>query len=268
MKPYVKMMLMNAGNGGNDRRDGSRRPPRSEYDGGRMDGGYGPMGYGPDMGGGYEVDSRFRDRRGREHYDNGRFAPMPGRRGRRSPRSEGGEGPMARYGNGPRMDDDDDDDEARGDYWPMPPYTIPPYGGDGDMNEIGFERGARADHSGMNEMEHRWSEKEGGHAMGYGEFTHETAKEWTKQMHNEDGTTGPHWTMDQVKQVMAQHNIKHDAPTFWAILNSIYSDYCAVFKKHGVNTMDMYIDMAKAWLDDKDAVKDKAGAYYECVVKH
>ncbi len=291
MKPYVKMMLMNAGNGGNDRRDSSRRSLRGEYDGGgRMEGGRrdgGRMEYGPDMeggergyqerprmGGGYEVDSRFRDRRGREHYDNGRFAPMPGRRGRRGPRSEGGNMEMNGYdgGNmrrGPRMDDDDDEEDMRGDYWPMPPYTIPPYGGGDEVNEIGFERvGMRAEHSGSNDMEHRWSEKESGHAKGYGEFTHEDAKEWTKQMHNEDGTTGPHWTMEQVKQVMAQHNIKHDAPTFWAILNSIYSDYCAVFKKHGVNTMDMYIDMAKAWLDDKDAVKDKAGAYYECVVKH
>ena len=139
---------------------------------------------------------------------------------------------------------------------------------DMEMNEIGFERGMRAGYSGRDEMSHRWSVKEPGHAQGYEEFTHETAKEWTKQMHNEDGTTGPHWTMDQVKQLMKQQNIEHDAATFWAILNSIYSDYCAVFKKHGVNTMEMYIDMTKAWLNDKDAVKDKAGAYYECVVNH
>lgn len=276
MKPYVKMMLMNSGNGGDQRGDSSRRSPRSEYDGGRMDydmrveddrGDYGDR---PRMGGGYDVDSRFRDRRGREHYDNGRFAPMPSRRGgRRRVRSEGGGGPVSRMNTGPRMDDDDDEDEMRGDFWPMPPYTVPPYGGGREMNEIGFERvGMRADHSGRNEMEHRWSEREGGHARGYEEFTHEDAKEWTQQMQNEDGTTGPHWTMEQVKQVMAQHGIEHDPATFWAILNSIYSDYCAVFKKHKVNTMEMYIDMAKAWLDDKDAVKDKAGAYFECVVKH
>ena len=169
----------------------------------------------------------------------------------------------------PRMEDDDDEEDMRGDYWPLPPYTIPPYGGGEDVNEIGFERvGMRSQYSEGNEMENRRSEKESGHARGYGEFTHEDAKEWTKQMHNEDGTTGPHWSMDQVKQVMAQHGIKYEPAIFWAILNSIYSDYCTVFKKHNVNTMDMYVDMAKAWLNDKDAVKDKAGAYYECVVKH
>lgn len=267
MKPYVKMMLMNAGKGENDRRDSSRNYPRNEYDGG------GRMEYSPDMEGGYEVESRFRDRRGREHYDNGRFAPMPGRRGRRSPRSEGvymemdgnGGGNMRR---GSRMDDDEGDDDARGDYWPIPPYSVPPYGGGEGVKEIGFERGMRTEYTGGNEMENRWSEKESGYAEGGGEFTKEDAKEWTKRMHNEDGTTGPHWSMEQAKQVMTQRDIKHDEVAFWAILNSIYSDYCAVFKKHGVNTMDMYVDMTKAWLDDKDAVKDKAGAYYECVVKH
>lgn len=290
MKPYVKMMLMEHGKkDDHERRDGSRgytgreteydmgmRDERREYDR-------------PGMGGDYEIDNRFNDRRGRRHYDDGRYAPMPSRRGgRRGARSEGG-GDMEMYeggdrggnrggsmemnnyrgGRSPRMgDDDDDDEEMRGDYRPLPTYTVPPYGGGNEMNEIGFERGMRAEHSGRNEMENRWSEKESGHARGYEEFNHERAKEWTKQMRNEDGTTGPHWTMDQVKQVMKQHGIDHDAAAFWAIINSIYSDYCAVFKKHGVNTMEMYIDMAKAWLNDKDAVKDKAGAYFDCVVKH
>ena len=32
--------------------------------------------------------------------------------------------------------------------------------------------------------------------------------------------------------------------------------------------MDFYVDMASAWINDKDAVKDKAWAYFEYVVKH
>lgn len=33
------------------------------------------------------------------------------------------------------------------------------------------------------------------------------------------------------------------------------------------DTVEFYVDMAKAWLNDKDAVKHKAAAYYECVVR-
>lgn len=99
-------------------------------------------------------------------------------------------------------------------------------------------------------------------------FTKETAKEWTDGMVNEDGSRGPHWTIEKAEQVMAQRVIDCDPYTFWAILNSIYSDYCAVFKKFNINNMDVYADLAKAWIDDSDAVKDKAAAYYNFVVKH
>ena len=246
MKPYTKMMLMTYGK----KTDGERR----EYE----------------DGGGYDVDSRFRDRRGREHYDNGRFAParseMP-YSGSEMRQDRSGRDGGRRGGNRmPRNDMDEDEEEMRGGYWP--PYTIPPYGGGDNLNEIGFERGANAHYESSDEMKQRHSEKEHGYATGASEFTYETAKEWTSSMHNEDGTKGPHWTMEQVKQVMSQRGIKHDPAVFWAILNSLYSDYCAVIKKHGVNNIDFYVDMASAWLNDKDAVKDKAGAYFEYVVKH
>lgn len=96
----------------------------------------------------------------------------------------------------------------------------------------------------------------------------QTAKEWTEAMENGDGTRGPHWTVEQTDQVMAQRGLECDSAEFFAVLNSVYSDYCAVAKKHGVNNVDFYADLAKAWLHDKDAVKDKAAAYYEYIVKH
>lgn len=94
------------------------------------------------------------------------------------------------------------------------------------------------------------------------------ADEWTASMKNEDGTKGPHWTIEQVKQVMAQKGIKGEPYEFYAVLNMIYSDYCAVLKKHRVNNLDVYVDLACAWLMDEDAVSDKSYAYYENVVKH
>lgn len=103
---------------------------------------------------------------------------------------------------------------------------------------------------------------------GYMLLTRAMAVEWTRDMENSDGTHGPHWNMEQVKQVMEQREIDCDPVMFFAVLNAVYSDYYAVAKKHGVNKMDFYADLAKAWLEDEDAVEDKAGKYFQYIVKH
>ena len=99
-------------------------------------------------------------------------------------------------------------------------------------------------------------------------FNKRMADDWVKKMQNEDGSKGPHWRMDQVEQIMRQKNIQCDPAEFFAAVNAMFSDYSEVAQKHGVNKQDFYIDMAKAFLEDKDAVKDKAAAYYMYVVKH
>lgn len=238
---------------------------RAEYDGG-MRGNYGAYNGGYEI----EIEDRFRDRRGREHYDNGRYAPMsnymPGHDGgeieNRRGQRRGRDGRFrAEGGNEMRSAYDDDDEDYR-------------------MNTIGFGNrdypepvwqtgGARIDNGGSREMDRRSGMKE--HGGAYAEdmkLTPELAKEWTAHMKNGDGTTGAHWTMEQVKQLMQQRGINADPAEFFAIFNSAYSDYYPVAKKHNVNNVDFYIDIAKAWLDDKDAVPDKAAAYYEYVVKH
>lgn len=221
--------------------------------------------YGGMQNGGYEMESRFRDRRGREHYDNGRYAPQnsynEGGGMQTEMRTTSG-GSYARYG-GMRSADDDEE-----------------HGMEMRMNTIGFgnrdypepvyqQGGARIDNGGSREMDRRSGMKE--HGGAYAEdmkLTPELAKEWTAHMKNGDGTTGAHWSMEQVKQLMQQRGINADPAEFFAIFNSAYSDYYPVAKKHNVNNVDFYIDIAKAWLDDKDAVPYKAAAYYEYVVKH
>ena len=48
----------------------------------------------------------------------------------------------------------------------------------------------------------------------------------------------------------------------------IYSDYVKVAKKFGVgDKIDFYVDMAKAFLDDKDAGPDKLAKYYKYIVR-
>lgn len=99
-------------------------------------------------------------------------------------------------------------------------------------------------------------------------FTRQTADEWMSGIKNADGTTGQHWTYDQSKQIMDQRKINRDPAQFYAALNAVYSDFSGVAKKHNVSTIEFFADLAKAWLDDKDAVPDKLAAYYEYVVKH
>lgn len=86
-------------------------------------------------------------------------------------------------------------------------------------------------------------------------------------MKNADGTKGAKWHIDQVKQLMERKHIDCDPVEFWAVMSSLHSDFCKVMKAHGCASIELFADMAKAWLEDEDAVEDKAKAYYEHVVR-
>ena len=194
------------------------------------------------------IEGRFRDDRGREHYDNGRYAPM------------------------------------RNEY--MPPVYREHHENDGryrPMNKIGFsaeenynrpqiERNYRSDasHKDFAEMDYgRYGKMTSGYASGAPvSFNKKMAEEWVSEMQNEDGSTGGHWSLDQVKQLISQKGLDCDPLKLWVAMNAEYSDRCAVNKKHGVNTIDFYLDSAIAfWLKDKDAVPDKLAEYYENIVE-
>lgn len=123
-------------------------------------------------------------------------------------------------------------------------------------------------HQGLSLQNSMTSRTSGGSGEEYIPLSRSMAVEWTRDMKNSDGTHGPHWNMEQVQQVMEQREIDCDPVKFFAVLNAVYSDYSAVAKKHGVNKMDFYADLAKAWLEDDDAVEDKAGKYFRYIVKH
>lgn len=244
-----------------------------------------------------DMESKTRDRRGREHYESGRYAPrsnydmednypmtdnydeMESRRRRdsrgRFMRSDW-DGDI--YWTGDINEPDRTQVTSRYPGSPFPVYRNTPEMRGDLMNQIGFvaegpeirrDYGMNIDHPMRSEMEHHTSPRMTGGAASYMSMpmTKEMADEWTRGMKNEDGTKGPHWTLDQVKQVMAQKGIDCDPLEMFAVMNALYSDYCAVLKKHGANHMDMYTDLACAWLNDKDAVKNKASAYYEHIVK-
>ena len=100
-------------------------------------------------------------------------------------------------------------------------------------------------------------------------FSQMTAEKWTRNMESEDGSKGAHWSMEQVKMLMTQKGITTDPWEFFAAINAMYSDYSKVFKKHGIgDKIDLYVDLAKAFIDDKDAQPDKLARYYQYIVKH
>lgn len=103
---------------------------------------------------------------------------------------------------------------------------------------------------------------------GFSKMDKKQAENWTKHMKNEDGSTGARWTFDEIQKVMQQYHIDCNPVEFYATMNMLYSDYGKVFKNHDVATVQFYVDMAKAFLEDEDAVKDKLEQYYRYVVKH
>lgn len=193
------------------------------------------------------IDDRFRDRRGREHYDNGRFAPM--RRNEyedyRENYNEREEYPRNSrrqigfsYMGGNERDYDRDDTYNR------------------------YDRYNAGDSMG--------GSMSGGYAEGYDmmELTQRDITEWLDGMENEDGTHGAHWNMEKTEQIRKQRNIECDPVDFNIAMNMMYSDYCKVAQKMSVNNVDFYAHMAKAFLDDKDSgAEDKLAAYYYAIVR-
>lgn len=209
---------------------------------------------------------RFRDRTGREHYDNGRFAPQ----------SRAGES-YSDYDDGITYPENRRRRDSRGRYMTMDedarsyydPYI---HGGDRPMNRIGFRWPENHEEIPAVGDRTRGSSRERGYASGsgrrYARMDRRTAEEWTRKMKNSDGTRGSHWTMDQTTAELQTRGYDCDPVEFYAAMNMLYSDYAKVLAQNNVANMNMYCDLAKAFLEDEDAVDGKLMAYYDCVVSH
>lgn len=149
---------------------------------------------------------------------------------------------------------------------------------DGEMNQIGFDRPYEVknhypfiieNQSEGEMMRHGGAKMHGGSApMTDRGMDKEMAEEWVNRMKNADGTEGEHWRLDQIKALMSQKALDRNLFEIYAVMNAMYSDYGKVLKKRGITTPDAYLDMALAFINDPDAVPNKAAAYYEYIVKH
>lgn len=103
-------------------------------------------------------------------------------------------------------------------------------------------------------------------------LTWDMAEEWVEGMQNEDEAKpmGGKYDPEKAKAMARKIGISPSGQRFidfYAIVNAMYSDYHEVAKKHGVDSPDFYADLAKAWLEDEDAVRNKAYVYYDCIVE-
>lgn len=191
----------------------------------------------------YEPENRYRDNRGREHYDNGRYAPM-------------------------------DRLEPYDRWWtdPYPAHYMPYRNADENYPPMMGGRGFRE--RGEPNYYPEMIGYSGGNSTGVlsmydspryqanRKLSKEDADRWVKGMRNADGSFGGHWTMEQTNQVAKQKNIDCEPEVFYAVMNMMYSDYGKVAKKYGFDNVDFWVDMSKAFIDDADAGADKVAKYY------
>ena len=138
---------------------------------------------------------------------------------------------------------------------------------DEDMRQYG--RRYNPDRMTMGHSEHH-SYMMGG-AEGDGEhLTRDEAEKWVRGMKSEDGKTGGRWPLNEIKQYAGNFGIhgEEEIIEFFAVMNALYTDYCKVAKKYGVDKVDFWADLAKAFMHDKDAGDGKVKKYYECIAKH
>lgn len=140
--------------------------------------------------------------------------------------------------------------------------------GDDERRRIGF--GARM----MDGEHHTGGERmQKGSTMEHGiRFGKEEALEWVRSMRGVDKNipVGGKWTPDQVEPLAKKYGIPVDGPMWWefyAMVNAMYADYSEVAKRFNITSPDYYAMMAKAFMEDKDAMPDKVALYYEYIAQ-
>lgn len=141
--------------------------------------------------------------------------------------------------------------------------------GEEEMDMRHYGRRFNPDRMSMGRSEHQ-SQMMGGSEGDEDHLAHEDAEKWVKSMKSEDGKTGGRWPYQEIKQYAGNFGIQGEEKVveFFAVMNALYTDYCKVAKKYGVDKVDFWADLAKAFINDKDANPGKVKMYYECIAKH
>lgn len=111
------------------------------------------------------------------------------------------------------------------------------------------------------------------HENGKGsKLTKAQAEEWVESMENdsEQKPKGGMFSWEVARDWAQKVGIQPTGQRmidFYAAMNAMYSDYSAVAARYKVDAPEFYAHMAKAFIDDPDAVKNKTAMYYRCIVE-
>lgn len=99
-------------------------------------------------------------------------------------------------------------------------------------------------------------------------FDESSARKAVKAMENEDGSRGPHWSVEETTSVANQLGInlkseKHNKWDWYVAMNMMWSDYYkAVVAMTGNSNTKHFAELAKAWICDKDIADGKMWHYF------
>ncbi len=99
-------------------------------------------------------------------------------------------------------------------------------------------------------------------------LTREMAEEWVDMMEGE--SEGETWSFEEIKEIAKKHGMpdqEQKIVELYAVMNMLASDYYKVAEKFDVLNDDFFACMAKAFINDEDAVPNKVAAYYQYIVK-
>ena len=99
-------------------------------------------------------------------------------------------------------------------------------------------------------------------------------KRWKKMLKNGDGTTGEHFTPEQLHEVSRQIGAnfeEYDEADLCMAANMLYSDLCEALRPMIPKDKEamIYAKMARYWLEDEDGPKgsEKLAMYFFCIVE-
>lgn len=202
-----------------------------------------------------EDGRRYSGRRDRSMYDEEQYEPYYGERdyrrgGRRD--YEGSQYESRDYRRGRDGHYGYDEPEMRGGYY----Y--------GYMGEMPFEM------RGMEYEDGRRGRRRRDRGM---QLSKREYEDWKRELENADGSRGAHFTDEQVRQAAKQMGINPEEfgeCVLEMTVNMLYSDYCKVLKKYGLERVEPYIELAYAFLKDEDfhgSTEEKLSLYYRYIVE-
>ena len=98
------------------------------------------------------------------------------------------------------------------------------------------------------------------------------AEKAVAKMRNEDGSTGAHWSIEEAAQIAQQFGVNIKGDKFnkydWFVaLNMVRSDfYKAIVNMTGSDNVKHFVELTKAWLNDKDIETGKMWMYFKYVM--